>query len=134
MTMHVTVVSTDALNLSTERVHIPEEGNLTVVFTAAYGAVLQVIVLSVLIVEQVNSTVWPELTFCDCGISCALEQVIPVKSKNNITSCHWLVVSTQNNTTSPFTNSVIISHLQQAADKQCTHKPAAASWQVFNLF
>ena len=74
------MVSTDALNLSTERV--PEEGNVTV---AAYGTVLQVIVLSGLIVEQVNSTFWPELTFCDCGISIAwaLEQAIPVKLKNN---------------------------------------------------
>ena len=77
--MHVTVVSTDALYLNTER--ISEEGNVSVVFIAAHGIVLQVIVLSGLTVEQVNSTVWPELTFCDCGISIAwaLEQVIPVK-------------------------------------------------------
>ena len=36
-------------------------------------------------------------------------------------------------TTSHLPTVYYISHLQQAADKQCTHKPAAASWQVFIL-
>ena len=89
--------------------------------------------LSGLIVERANSIVWPELTFCDCGVSItwALEQIIPVKLKNNINSCYWLVVSTQ--MPHPIYQQCNISHLQQATDKQCTRKPAAASWQVFIL-
>ena len=81
--------------------------NLIINCSSPIGLVLQVMVpvLSRLIVELANSTVWPEVTFCDCGIPWASEQAIPVKLKNNINSCYWLVVSTQIHI--PFTNSVI---------------------------
>ena len=44
--------------------------NLIINCSSPVGLVLQVmvLVLSGLIVELANSTVWPELTFCDCGI------------------------------------------------------------------
>ena len=105
--------------------------NLIINFSSPVGPPCRVTLISGLIVELANSTVWPELKFCDCWISRALEQVIPVKSKNNINSCYWLVVSTQ--IPHPIYQQCNISHLQQAADKQCTHKPTAASWQVFIL-
>ena len=71
-TKHLTIVllcSVRAVTLRLDR--FPPPGRFVVfgVTDTSSGTVLQVTMSSLLLVAQVNTTVWPALTFCDTGTS-----------------------------------------------------------------
>ena len=89
--IHFTLVllcSCNAVNLSTDRFTPPGRFSITVVVDSICGTVFQVIKSLLLAVTQVNSTIWPTLTFFDTVSSIITVGIIPIRMLALITTLY----------------------------------------------